>query len=126
MVNPPLAMLAELTHRCPLMCPYCSNPVELARKVFDRLWPIDDWVRLAISSEKFQLNPWGLEGELADWMMRSPPSLRGSSPSGGDRLVQEELATPWAGRPFHAPADFVAVPTFAPSSAEGAGSGPDT
>ena len=28
----PIAMLAELTHRCPLSCPYCSNPVELARK----------------------------------------------------------------------------------------------
>ena len=27
----PLAVLAELTHRCPLQCPYCSNPVELAR-----------------------------------------------------------------------------------------------
>ena len=24
-------MLAELTHRCPLQCPYCSNPVELDR-----------------------------------------------------------------------------------------------
>lgn len=41
---------------------------ELNGRVFDRLWPIDDWVRLAISSEKFQLTPWGLEGELADWM----------------------------------------------------------
>lgn len=27
----PLALLAELTHRCPLRCPYCSNPVALAR-----------------------------------------------------------------------------------------------
>ncbi|HEV7267586.1 MAG TPA: pyrroloquinoline quinone biosynthesis protein PqqE [Falsiroseomonas sp.] len=27
----PLALLAELTHRCPLRCPYCSNPVELTR-----------------------------------------------------------------------------------------------
>ena len=26
---PPLALLAELTHRCPLQCPYCSNPVQL-------------------------------------------------------------------------------------------------
>ena len=26
---PPLALLAELTHRCPLQCPYCSNPVAL-------------------------------------------------------------------------------------------------
>jgi pyrroloquinoline quinone biosynthesis protein E len=25
----PLAVLAELTHRCPLQCPYCSNPVNL-------------------------------------------------------------------------------------------------
>ena len=28
----PIAMLAELTHRCPLACPYCSNPMELTRK----------------------------------------------------------------------------------------------
>src|SRR5690349_11603484 len=25
----PLGLLAELTHRCPLGCPYCSNPVAL-------------------------------------------------------------------------------------------------
>lgn len=30
--KPPLAMLAELTHRCPLQCPYCSNPLELTRR----------------------------------------------------------------------------------------------
>ncbi len=30
-VDPPLALLAELTHRCPLACPYCSNPLELER-----------------------------------------------------------------------------------------------
>jgi pyrroloquinoline quinone biosynthesis protein E len=30
-VEPPLALLAELTHRCPLRCPYCSNPLELYR-----------------------------------------------------------------------------------------------
>ena len=29
--DPPLALLAELTHRCPLRCPYCSNPVALER-----------------------------------------------------------------------------------------------
>jgi pyrroloquinoline quinone biosynthesis protein E len=26
---PPFALLAELTHRCPLACAYCSNPLEL-------------------------------------------------------------------------------------------------
>ena len=28
---PPIGLLAELTHRCPLQCPYCSNPLELER-----------------------------------------------------------------------------------------------
>ncbi|MBV8168021.1 MAG: pyrroloquinoline quinone biosynthesis protein PqqE [Alphaproteobacteria bacterium] len=32
MIDPPLALLAELTHRCPLQCPYCSNPRELVRR----------------------------------------------------------------------------------------------
>jgi PqqA peptide cyclase len=29
--GPPLGMLAEITHRCPLQCPYCSNPVKLLK-----------------------------------------------------------------------------------------------
>jgi pyrroloquinoline quinone biosynthesis protein E len=28
-IDPPVGLLAELTHRCPLQCPYCSNPLEL-------------------------------------------------------------------------------------------------
>lgn len=27
----PYTLVAELTHRCPLACPYCSNPLELVR-----------------------------------------------------------------------------------------------
>jgi pyrroloquinoline quinone biosynthesis protein E len=30
--NNPLALIAELTHRCPLHCVYCSNPVELTSR----------------------------------------------------------------------------------------------
>ncbi len=30
--GPPSAILAELTHRCPLRCAYCSNPLELERR----------------------------------------------------------------------------------------------
>jgi len=26
---PPMGLIAELTHRCPLQCPYCSNPIAL-------------------------------------------------------------------------------------------------
>jgi pyrroloquinoline quinone biosynthesis protein E len=30
--GPPIAMLAELTHVCPLACPYCSNPLDLTKR----------------------------------------------------------------------------------------------
>ncbi len=29
--GPPIGMLAELTYRCPLQCPYCSNPIDLLK-----------------------------------------------------------------------------------------------
>jgi pyrroloquinoline quinone biosynthesis protein E len=40
----PLALLAELTHRCPLQCPYCSNPVELERASNELT--TDEWRRV--------------------------------------------------------------------------------
>lgn len=40
----PFALLAELTHRCPLACPYCSNPLELDRK--DEELATADWIRV--------------------------------------------------------------------------------
>lgn len=40
---PPLALLAELTHRCPLQCPYCSNPLDLERAA--REMSTEDWLR---------------------------------------------------------------------------------
>ncbi len=40
--EPPLALLAELTHRCPLQCPYCSNPLALERSELDT----ETWQRL--------------------------------------------------------------------------------
>jgi PqqA peptide cyclase len=30
MISNPLALIAEITHRCPLHCVYCSNPIEMA------------------------------------------------------------------------------------------------
>jgi PqqA peptide cyclase len=30
MISNPLALIAEITHRCPLHCVYCSNPLEMA------------------------------------------------------------------------------------------------
>jgi hypothetical protein len=40
----PLALVAELTHRCPLHCVYCSNPIELAKR--DSELTTETWSRL--------------------------------------------------------------------------------
>lgn len=41
---PPMALLAELTHRCPLACPYCSNPLELTG-IREEL-TTEEWIRV--------------------------------------------------------------------------------
>jgi PqqA peptide cyclase len=38
----PDSMLAELTHRCPLACPYCSNPMEL--KAYESELSTEAWI----------------------------------------------------------------------------------
>lgn len=40
----PQVLLAEVTHRCPLQCPYCSNPTELIKK--DSEISTADWARV--------------------------------------------------------------------------------
>jgi pyrroloquinoline quinone biosynthesis protein E len=40
----PLALIAELTHRCPLHCVYCSNPLELQAR--DNELPTEVWTRV--------------------------------------------------------------------------------
>jgi PqqA peptide cyclase len=40
----PLSLIAEVTHRCPLHCLYCSNPLEL-KKASDEL-STEDWKRV--------------------------------------------------------------------------------
>jgi len=41
-IEPPLALLAELTHRCPMRCLYCSNPLELERAAQEL--STEDWI----------------------------------------------------------------------------------
>lgn len=43
-VPTPLALVCELTHRCPLHCVYCSNPLELAKRESEL--PTETWSRL--------------------------------------------------------------------------------
>ncbi|MGA8762004.1 MAG: pyrroloquinoline quinone biosynthesis protein PqqE [Candidatus Sulfotelmatobacter sp.] len=44
MISNPLALIAELTHRCPLHCVYCSNPLELAAVSAEL--STDEWVNV--------------------------------------------------------------------------------
>ncbi|HEY9868884.1 MAG TPA: pyrroloquinoline quinone biosynthesis protein PqqE [Candidatus Obscuribacterales bacterium] len=45
----PYALLAELTHRCPLACVYCSNP--LALQTGSKELPREDWLRVIQEAE---------------------------------------------------------------------------
>ena len=59
----PVGLLAELTHRCPLQCPYCSNPLALER-VANEL-PTEIWLDvLAQAAELGVLQPADLRAEL--------------------------------------------------------------
>lgn len=58
--KPPLWLLAELTYRCPLQCPYCSNPVEIA-KYKDEL-STEDWTRVMRQARKMGAAQLGFSG----------------------------------------------------------------
>ena len=44
MLPNPLALIAEVTHRCPLHCVYCSNPLHLAPATSELT--TEDWLRV--------------------------------------------------------------------------------
>lgn len=56
----PLWLLAELTYRCPLQCPYCSNPVEIAR--YQNELSTDDWLRVLREAREMGAMQLGLSG----------------------------------------------------------------
>lgn len=56
----PTTLLAELTHRCPLHCPYCSNPIDLARSQSEL--STDDWKRVFSQARELGALQLGLSG----------------------------------------------------------------
>jgi len=56
----PLWLLAELTYRCPLQCPYCSNPVDFARRG-DEL-STADWMRVLSEARQLGAMQLGFSG----------------------------------------------------------------
>ena len=69
-LGPPLWLLAELTYRCPLQCPYCSNPLDFSQQ--------------------------GAELSTAEWLevFRQARELGAAQLgfSGGEPLVRQDLA----------------------------------
>ena len=56
----PTTLLAELTHRCPLHCPYCSNPLDLARSQSELT--TGDWKRVFTQARALGVLQLGLSG----------------------------------------------------------------
>ena len=48
--EPPMGMLCELTHRCPLQCPYCSNPLELEKAAGELT--TEEWCRTLTQADE--------------------------------------------------------------------------
>ncbi|GJM05994.1 MAG: coenzyme PQQ synthesis protein E [marine bacterium B5-7] len=59
-IKPPLWLLAELTYRCPLQCPYCSNPLEIAK--YQNELSTEDWVRVMQQARKMGAAQIGFSG----------------------------------------------------------------
>lgn len=62
MAPKPLWLLAELTYRCPLQCPYCSNPLEFAGPRFHDELTTDEWCRVFREAKALGVLQLGLSG----------------------------------------------------------------
>ena len=60
MSSNPTTLLAEVTHRCPLHCPYCSNPLALVGA--DRELTTDEWTRVFSEARALGVLQLGLSG----------------------------------------------------------------
>src|SRR5256885_14761822 len=58
----PLWLLAELTYRCPLHCPYCSNPLDYAGSRFKQELTTEQWSRVFREAKALGVLQLGLSG----------------------------------------------------------------
>src|SRR5258707_381110 len=72
----PLGLLAELTHRCPLGCPYCSNPLALDKR--------DDELETALWARVVRDLSHSNHARLGAHPKTSPPACRSSPRSRSD------------------------------------------
>jgi len=60
MARSPTTLLAELTYRCPLHCPYCSNPLEMTRANAEL--STEEWKRVLAEARVLGVVQLGLSG----------------------------------------------------------------
>src|ERR1039457_5021551 len=72
----PYSLLAEVTYRCPLHCPYCSNPTQFSRTTTELTR--DEWKRVLDEAAELGALHGGFSGgkplqrpDLADLVARS-------------------------------------------------------
>ncbi|MBS3964894.1 MAG: pyrroloquinoline quinone biosynthesis protein PqqE [Methylomonas sp.] len=59
-ITPPRWLLAELSYKCPLQCPYCSNPLDYAQ--YPNELSTDDWKRVLSQARKMGAVQLGFSG----------------------------------------------------------------
>lgn len=59
-ITPPRWLLAELSYKCPLQCPYCSNPLDYAK--YPQELSTDDWKRVLSQARKMGAVQLGFSG----------------------------------------------------------------
>ena len=78
-VTAPVSLLAELTHRCPLQCPYCSNPLALEKagvELDTATWlrVLEEAAELGVLQVSFSGGEPTCGGDLEDLIARPPAS----------------------------------------------------
>src|SRR2546430_14107327 len=116
----PLWLLAELTYKCPLQCPYCSNPLDFAGPRFRRELSTDEWCRVFREANALGVLQLGLSG--------GEPTLRAAvaqlvGTAHGLGLYTSLLTSPYRLTPERVAALQAARPGPAPICPQGAAAG---
>ena len=61
-IDRPLTLIAELTYRCPLRCPYCSNPVEFGDSNYRQELTTEYWLDVIGQAAKLGILQLGFTG----------------------------------------------------------------
>jgi PqqA peptide cyclase len=62
LIPKPFSLVAELTYRCPLHCPYCSNPIDWHNDSYRQELTTADWLRVIREARQLGVLQLGLSG----------------------------------------------------------------